>query len=115
MSEAVSTTLLWLFVINLGIAFGAGVYEHRIVVSRWLRVSPDSGTHWDAEAARRLVAERESLQTQAYWVPGRDGADILKRTLFSHGNRAFECAVGTVALHARLARRVQDIVSLHQQ
>ena len=26
--------LLWLFVINLGIAFGAGVYEHRIVVPR---------------------------------------------------------------------------------
>ncbi len=28
------TILLWLFVINLGIAFGAGLYEHRIVVSR---------------------------------------------------------------------------------
>jgi hypothetical protein len=48
-----STIVLWLFVVNLGIAFGAGVYEHRVVVSRWLSVSPESGAHWDGEAARR--------------------------------------------------------------
>lgn len=38
--------LLWLFVINLGIAFGAGLYEHRIVIPRWI------GSHWIAGAAR---------------------------------------------------------------
>lgn len=38
---------LWLFVIVLGIAFGAGLYETRINVPRWM---PD-GT-WDAAAAR---------------------------------------------------------------
>jgi hypothetical protein len=43
--------VLWLFVINLGIAFGAGLYEHRIVVSRWV-ASRESGAHWHAEAAR---------------------------------------------------------------
>ena len=48
-----SKTLLWLFVINLGIAFGAGVYEHRIVVSDWISTSRESGAHWSAEAARR--------------------------------------------------------------
>jgi hypothetical protein len=48
-----STTLLWLFVMNLGIAFGAGLYEHRIVVSRWVSSSASSGAHWDAETARR--------------------------------------------------------------
>src|SRR6266581_3813848 len=53
MSGATSATLLWLFVINLGIAFGAGLYEHRIVVSHWIRSSGDSGSHWNAEAARR--------------------------------------------------------------
>lgn len=37
--------------INLGIAFGAGVYEHRVVLSRWLRASHEFGTHWDGEAA----------------------------------------------------------------
>lgn len=48
-----SAILLWLFVINLGVAFGAGVYEHRIVVPRWIGSSPESGTHWNAEAVRR--------------------------------------------------------------
>ena len=46
-------TLLWLFVVNLGIAFDAGLYEHRIVASRWLITSQESGAHWRAEAARR--------------------------------------------------------------
>src|SRR6185295_11296061 len=36
MPGTVSTTLSRLFVIDLGIAFGAGLYEHRIVVPRWL-------------------------------------------------------------------------------
>jgi hypothetical protein len=53
MSGAMSATLLWLFVISLGIAFGAGLYEHRIVVPHWISSSKDSGPHWNAEAARR--------------------------------------------------------------
>ncbi|MFD2612282.1 hypothetical protein [Paenibacillus gansuensis] len=32
--------LLWLFVINLGIAFGAGLYEGKVVVSNWAGTSP---------------------------------------------------------------------------
>ena len=50
---SIATIALWLFVINLGIAFGAGVYEHRIVVSRWLSSSLESGVHWNASAARQ--------------------------------------------------------------
>jgi hypothetical protein len=53
MSETISRILLWLFTINLGIAFGAGLYEHRIVVPRWISSSSEYGTHWNAEAARR--------------------------------------------------------------
>ncbi len=53
MSETLSRILLWLFVINLGVAFGAGLYEGRIVLSHWLIASPESGLHWIAEAARR--------------------------------------------------------------
>ena len=47
-----STALLWLFVINLGIAAGAGLYEHRIVTPDWMT---DDGrrSHWHAEVARR--------------------------------------------------------------
>jgi hypothetical protein len=48
-----TASLLWLFVIFLGITFGAGIYEERIVVPRWLRSSQGTGRHWDAEAARR--------------------------------------------------------------
>src|SRR5690554_6649432 len=32
--------VLTLFVINLGIAFGAGLYEHRVVISQWSEVPP---------------------------------------------------------------------------
>jgi hypothetical protein len=53
MSELISRALLWLFLINLGVAFGAGLYESRIVVSRWMSSSPDSVKHWNAEAARQ--------------------------------------------------------------
>jgi len=51
MSSA-STLLLWLFVINLGLAFGAGLYEHRIVLPRWITSSREAGLHWNAGAAR---------------------------------------------------------------
>jgi hypothetical protein len=50
--EAVIEILLWLFVINLGIAFGAGLYESRISVPQWLSFSHDTGYRWNAEAAR---------------------------------------------------------------
>ena len=45
--------VLALFVINLGIAFGAGLYESRIAVPQWLSFSSESGYHWNAEAARQ--------------------------------------------------------------
>ena len=52
MSTGTATILLWLFVINLGVAFGAGLYEHRIVVPHWITTG-DAGAHWNAEAVRR--------------------------------------------------------------
>ena len=33
--QYISEILLWLFTINLGIAFGAGLYETRIILPRW--------------------------------------------------------------------------------
>ena len=38
----VPSVLLWLFVINLGIVFGAGLYESRIVVPLWTSSPPAS-------------------------------------------------------------------------
>src|SRR5258707_15176425 len=52
MSRTSAAVLLWLFVINLGIAVGAGLYEERIVVPRWIGSSSEPGVHWHADAAR---------------------------------------------------------------
>lgn len=52
MSRRTSRVLLWLFVLNLGIALGAGLYESRIVIPRWLSGSPETGFVWNARAAR---------------------------------------------------------------
>lgn len=45
-------TALCMFLIVLGISFGAGIYEARIVFPEWLVAGADSGYRWDAEAAR---------------------------------------------------------------
>src|SRR5262249_44346976 len=49
----VTKVLLWLFVINLGIAFGAGLYEDRIEFPQWLIHAVESGDRWNAQAARQ--------------------------------------------------------------
>lgn len=62
MSSRTSTVLLWLFVMNIGVAFGAGLYEHRIVIPDWVSVSPESGAHWNADAVR------EDDTGRRFWV-----------------------------------------------
>ncbi|GEL70867.1 DUF1772 domain-containing protein [Myxococcus virescens] len=49
LKHSVAAIVLWLFVVVLGIAFGAGLYEHRVTLPRWLDTL---GGHWSAEAAR---------------------------------------------------------------
>ena len=56
MAHAAAEVVLWLFVVNLGVAFGAGLYEARVSVRQWLRFEPGSGYRWDAAAARRANA-----------------------------------------------------------
>lgn len=36
------TVVLWLFVINLGIALGAGLYESRVVMSEWANLARET-------------------------------------------------------------------------
>lgn len=62
MRGTVSKILLWLFVINLGIAFGAGLYEARIVFPQWLSALPGGGYEWNAGAAR------EANSGLRFWV-----------------------------------------------
>ena len=38
--EFLKSILLWLFVINLGIALGAGLYETRVVIPQWANLPP---------------------------------------------------------------------------
>ena len=47
----ISTVLLWLFVINLGVALGAGLYESRIVVPDWVDTAASTPA-WNPDAAR---------------------------------------------------------------
>lgn len=67
MAHAAAEVVLWLFVVNLGIAFGAGLYEARIAVPQWLRFEPGAGYRWDAAAARRANV---GIQFWAYVTTG---------------------------------------------
>ena len=50
--------LLWLFVINLGIAFGAGLYEQRIILPQWFVRTADSAIRVDGAAIRNTDTGR---------------------------------------------------------
>jgi hypothetical protein len=60
--------LLWFLVLDLGIAFGAGLYEHRIVLPLWIDASgPDGAARFAAAAAR---AADSGLRFWAYVTTG---------------------------------------------
>ena len=42
MRHYVPKILLWLFVINLGIALSAGIYEQRVVIPQWENIPPQT-------------------------------------------------------------------------
>jgi hypothetical protein len=42
MRQYVPKVLLWLFVIDLGIALGAGIYEQRVVIPQWENIPPQT-------------------------------------------------------------------------
>lgn len=43
MQISFSEILLWLYVINLGITFGAGLFETRIILPQWFSKLPETG------------------------------------------------------------------------
>jgi len=53
MNQYIPEILLWLFVINLGIAYGAGLYEKRIVLPLWFSKSTVAGLQVHSEAMRQ--------------------------------------------------------------
>ena len=52
MPQYIPDILLWLFVINHGIAFGAGLYEQRIILPQWFSRSSESGICVNSAAMR---------------------------------------------------------------
>lgn len=54
----VAEFLLALFILNLGTAFGAGLYETRIVIPMWFRKSAESGYRVDTEAMQTVDTGR---------------------------------------------------------
>jgi hypothetical protein len=59
MANDIREILLWLFVINHGIAFGAGLYEQRIIWPQWFSRSEsgirvNSAAMWSADTGRRF-------------------------------------------------------------
>lgn len=58
MTLNVPDILLWLFVLNLGIAFGAGLYEQRIILPQWFSRSSGSGIRVNSAAMREIDTGR---------------------------------------------------------
>ena len=52
MAQYIPDILLWLFVINHGIAFGAGLYEQRVILPQWFSRSSESGIRVNSAAMR---------------------------------------------------------------
>ena len=58
MAQYIPDLLLWLFVINHGIAFGAGLYEQRVILPQWFSRSSESGIRVNSAAMRRTDTGR---------------------------------------------------------
>jgi hypothetical protein len=95
MTQYVAEILLWLFVINLGIAFGAGLYEARIIVPQWVSSPsiyrwPDTGRKFWAfvttvpltllTIANLVAAWQTQGATRAWWL-GAVAAVIIERIM----------------------------------
>jgi hypothetical protein len=52
LTQYIPAILLWLFVINHGIAFGAGLYEQRVIIPQWFSRSSESGIRVNSAVMR---------------------------------------------------------------
>ena len=92
MRKYVPEVLLWLFVINLGIALGAGIYEQRVVVPQWENVPPQEWTQtgvlfWvyvttvplTLLTLANLVAAWLDRGPRRYWWLGASAISVVER------------------------------------
>ena len=54
----ISEFLLWLFIINLGTSFGAGIYETKMILPMWFIKSPKIGYRVNISAMKELDSGR---------------------------------------------------------
>ena len=59
MIQNIPDILLWLFIINLGVAFGAGIYETRIILPQWFIKSPETGFQVNSKAMNETDTGRK--------------------------------------------------------
>ncbi|MBC7774725.1 MAG: DUF1772 domain-containing protein [Phycisphaerae bacterium] len=59
MAQHLPEILLWLFILNLGTAFGAGLYETRIILPQWFIKSPEFGYRVNSEAMNQTDTGRK--------------------------------------------------------
>jgi hypothetical protein len=92
MRQYVPKVLLWLFVINLGIGFGAGIYESRVVIPRWENIPPQMWPHTGTEfwvyvttvpltlpTLANLVAAWLDRGPRRYWWLGAAAIVVVER------------------------------------
>jgi hypothetical protein len=84
---------LWLFVINLGVAFGAGIYESRVVIPQWVRYSPARMAKYRT-AARDRDNRRDSTPLARRRAVSRcaQPISIATRDMFSIANTGCKSA-----------------------
>src|SRR5207244_13613867 len=94
-AETLLKALLWLFTINLGIVFGAGLYESRVVVPLWASAppmslrSPDTGRRfWAFVSTIPLTLLALANLAAAWGAAGPERAWWLSATLIVLVERA---------------------------
>ncbi len=65
MRKYVPEILLWLFVINLGTAFGTGTYESRVVVPRWQDTAPQT---WPNTGLELATFHTHTMKARSTWL-----------------------------------------------
>jgi hypothetical protein len=89
----VTEVLLWMFVIDLGIAFGAGIYEGRVVVPQWEDSPPQTWPNTGLKfwvyvttvpltllALASLVAAWRDQGPRRYWWLGALAITVAERS-----------------------------------
>jgi hypothetical protein len=92
MRKYITRVLLWLFVVNLGIAFGAGIYEQRVVIPRWENAPPQAWPNTGLEfwvyvttvpltllTLANLVAAWLEQGPRRYWWLGAAAISVVER------------------------------------